>query len=238
MGGPNWHWFKIINRKIDELKTQNDKISWYLLLSRGQMGKPHELNRNRTASVSLSKSRKLAFRLELELSFRNSTGGLGVACAQVAPRGPVPGLRACFWTPFLFSGPVLDPLYLPEACFWSLFFCAGLFLDPPCLPQTCFWNPCVFHGPVFGLLCPRACFYMSFVFRGRVFGLPLLCLPPWVCFWIPSLGSLVVRFGAPFWCRWSVLGLRFGASGASWGFRLVDFHGTILQTPQIQCPKA
>ena len=79
---------------------------------------------------------------------------------------------------------------------------------------------------------------MSFVFRGRVFGLPLLCLPPWVCFGIPSLGSLLVRFGAPFWCRWSVLGLRFGASGASWGFRLVDFHGTILQTPQIQCPKA
>ena len=194
-------------------------------------------------------SRKLAFRLELELSFRNSTGGLGVAWAQVATRGPVPGLRACFWTPFLFSGPVLDPLYLPEACFWSLFFCApvsgpplsstDMFLEPLCLVRACFWNPCVFHGPVFGLLClPRACFYMSFVFRGRVFGLPLLCLPPWVCFWIPSLGSLVVRFGAPFWCRWSVLGLRFGASGASWGFRLVDFHGTILQTPQIQCPKA
>ena len=200
--------------------------------------------------LQLTRSRKLAFRLELELSFRNSTGGLGVAWAQVATRGPVFGLRACFWTPFLFRGPVLDPLYLPEACFWSLFFCAGLFLDSPCLPtdmfleplclvRACFWNPCVFRGPVFGLLClPRACFYMSFVFRGRVFGLPLLCLPPWVCFWIPSLGSLVVRFGAPFWCRRSVLGLRFGAGGVSWGFRLVDFHGTILQTPQIQCPKA
>ena len=164
--------------------------------------------------------------------------------------------RACSWTPGLF----LDSLSLQRACFGPSLSSGGLFLvslflrgpvsgpplsstdmflEPLCLVRACFWNPCVFHGPVLGLLClPRACFYMSFVFRGRVFGLPLLCLPPWVCFWIPSLGSLVVRFGAPFWCRWSVLGLRFGASGASWGFRLVDFHGTILQTPQIQCPKA
>ena len=187
-------------------------------------------------------SRKLAFRLELELSFRNSTGGLGVAWAQVATRGPVFGLRACFWTPFLFRGPgglFLVSLFLRGPVSGLPLSSTDMFLEPLCLVRACFWNPCVFRGPVFGLLClPRACFYMSFVFRGRVFGLPLLCLPPWVCFWIPSLGSLVVRFGAPFWCRWSVLGLRLGAGGASWGFRLNDFHGTILQTPQIQCPKA
>ena len=124
-----------------------------------------------------------------------------MAWAQVATRGPVPGLRACFWTPFLFSGPVLDPLYLPEACFWSLFFCAGLFLDPPCLPQTCFWNPFVFRGHVF--TCPLSsagvsldCLYFVF-HHGFVFG--SLLWAPW----------------------WSVLGLHFGAGGPFWGSVLV-----------------
>ena len=39
----------------------------------------------------------------------------------------------------------------------------------------------------------------------------------------PFLGVLVpvVGFGAPFWCRWSVLGLDFGASGPFWGSILV-----------------
>ena len=170
------------------------------------------------------RSRKLAFRLELELSFRNSTGGLGVAWAQVATRGPVFGLRACFWTPFLFRGPVLDPLYLPEAFFFCFFFCAGLFLDSPCLPQTCFWNPFVLCGHVFGIPVSSAGLFLdSFVFRGHVFtcplssaGVPLDCLyfldpffglpggPFWGSILVP-----VVRFGAPFWCRWCVLGFPF-----------------------------
>ena len=46
---------KLSTAKIDELKTQSDKISWYLILSRSQIGKPHQRNRNRNASVSLSK---------------------------------------------------------------------------------------------------------------------------------------------------------------------------------------
>ena len=135
-------------------------------------------------------SRKLAFRLELELSFRNSTGGLGVAWAQVATRGPVFGLRACFWTPFLFRGPVLDPLYLPEACFWSLFFCAGMFLHVLCLPRACLWI-------AFTLSSTMGLFLDPF------FGLP--GGPFWGSILVP-----VVRFGAPFWCRWCVLGFPFG----------------------------
>ena len=185
------------------------------------------------------KSRKLAFRLELELSFRNSTGGLGVAWAQVATRGPVFGLRACFWTPFLFRGPVLDPLYLPEACFWSLFVCAGLFLDSPCLPQTCFWNPFVLCGHVFGIPVSSAGLFLdSFVFRGHVFTCPLSSAGVSLdCLYFVLHHGFV--FGSLLWAPWwSVLGLRFGAGGAPWGFRLSDFHGTILQTPQIQCPKA
>ena len=167
-------------------------------------------------------SRKLAFRLELELSFRNSTGGLGVAWAQVATRGPVFGLRACFWTPFLFRGPVLDPLYLPEACFWSLFFCAGLFLDPPCLPQTCFWNPFVLCGHVFGIPVSSAGLFLdSFVFRGHAFTCPLSSAGVSLdCLYFVFHHGFV--FGSLLWAPWwSVLGLHFGAGGPFWGSVLV-----------------
>ena len=168
------------------------------------------------------KSRKLAFRLELELSFRNSTGGLGVAWAQVATRGPVFGLRACFWTPFPFRGPVLDPLYLPEACFWSLFFCACLFLDTPCLPQTCFWNPFVLCRHVFGIPVSSAGLFLdSFVFRGHVFTCPLSSAGVSLdCLYFVFHHGFV--FGSLLWAPWwSVLGLHFGAGGPFWGSVLV-----------------
>ena len=145
-----------------------------------------------------------------------------MAWAQVATRGPVPGLRACFWTPFLFSGPVLDPLYLPEACFWSLFFCAGLFLDPPCLPQTCFWNPFVLCGHVFGIpVSSTGLFLDSFVFRGHVFTCPLSSAGvSFDCLYFVFHHGFV--FGSLLWAPWwSVLGLHFGAGGPFWGSVLV-----------------
>ena len=166
-------------------------------------------------------SRKLAFRLELELSFRNSTGGLGVAWAQVATRGPVFGLRACFWTPFLFRGPVFGLSFFARACFWTpLVFhrhvfgtplsCAGMFLESLCLPQACFWTPLSSAGMFLHVLClPRACLWTAFtlpstigLFLDPFFG--LLGGPFWGSILVP-----VVRFGAPFWCRWCVLGFPF-----------------------------
>ena len=160
-------------------------------------------------------SRKLAFRLELELSFRNSTGGLGWLGHKLPlvglflDSGPVFGLpfssAGLFWTLFIFRRPVFGLSLFARACFWTpLVFHRHVF-GTIFLVRACFWNPCVFRGPVFGLLClPRACFYMSFVFRGRVFGLPLMS---------STMGLFLDTFfgllGGPFWCRWCVLGFPF-----------------------------
>ena len=170
-------------------------------------------------------SRKLAFRLELELSFRNSTGGLGVAWAQVATRGPVFGLpfssAGLFWTLFIFRRPVFGLSFFARACFWTpLVFhrhvfgtplsCAGMFLDSLCLPRACFWTPLSSAGMFLHVLClPRACLWTAFtlsstmgLFLDPFFGLP--GGPFWGSILVP-----VVRFGAPFWCRWCVLGFPF-----------------------------
>ena len=131
-----------------------------------------------------------------------------MAWAQVATRGPVFGLRACFWTPFLFRGPVLDPLYLPEACFWSLFFCAGLFL------ALC--------GHVFGIPVSSAGLFLdSFDFRGHVFTCPLSSAGVSLdCLYFVFHHGFV--FGSLLWAPWwSVLGLHFGAGGPFWGSVLV-----------------
>ena len=155
-----------------------------------------------------------------------------MAWAQVATRGPVPGLRACFWTPFLFSGPVLTlfifrrPVFglsfFARACFWTpLVFhrhvfgtplsCAGMFLESLCLPRACFWTPLSSAGMFLHVLClPRACLWTAFtlsstmgLFLDPFFGLP--GGPFWGSILVP-----VVRFGAPFWCQWCVLGFPFG----------------------------
>ena len=95
-------------------------------------------------------------RLALELFFRNPSRGLGGGLGTNCHHGLVFGLpfssaglfldslcppRACFWTPFVLSGPVFG---LPLSS-------AGLFLDSLCPPRACFWIPFVFCGPAFGL---------------------------------------------------------------------------------------
>ena len=85
-------------------------------------------------------SRKLAFRLELELSFRNSTGGLGVAWAQVATRGPV----FVFGIPVSSVGLFLDSFVFRGHVFTCPLSSAGVSLD--CLYFV------FHHGFVFGSL--------------------------------------------------------------------------------------
>ena len=161
-------------------------------------------------------SRKLAFRLELELSFRNSTGGLGVAWAQVATRGPVFGLpfssAGLFWTLFIFRRPVFGLSFFARACFWT----------PLVFPQTCFWNPFVLCGHVFGIPVSSAGLFLdSFVFRGHVFTCPLSSVGVSLdCLYFVFHHGFV--FGSLLWAPWwSVLGLHFGAGGPFWGSVLV-----------------
>ena len=142
--------------------------------------------------------------------------------------------RACFWTPLSSAGMFLHVLCLPRACLWTAFTLSstmGLFLDP-------FFG--LLGGPFWGsILVPVVRFGAPFWCRWCVLGFPFEWLswhhPPDSANTMPKSlkrppheraagphfrGSVlvpVVRFGAPFWCRCSVLGLRF-----------VRFWGSVL----------
>ena len=139
--------------------------------------------------------------------------------------GPVFGLpfssAGLFWTLFIFRRPVFGLSFFARACFWTpLVFhrhvfgtplsCAGMFLESLCLPRACFWTPLSSAGMFLHVLClPRACLWTAFtlsstmgLFLDPFFG--LLGGPFWGSILVP-----VVRFGAPFWCRWCVLGFPF-----------------------------
>ena len=86
-----------------------------------------------------------------------------------------------------------------------------MFLESLCLPRACFWTPLSSAGMFLHVLClPRACLWTAFtlsstmgLFLDPFFGLP--GGPFWGSILVP-----VVRFGAPFWRQWCVLGFPFG----------------------------
>ena len=140
-----------------------------------------------------------------------------MAWAQVAPRGPVPGLRACFWTlqracfgPSLSSGGLfLVPLFLRGPVSGPPLSSTDMFLEPLCLPRACFWTPLSSAGMFLHVLClPRACLWTAFTLSSTM-GLfldPFFGLPGG-----PFWGSILVP-GGPFWGSVLVPVVRLGVS--------------------------
>ena len=120
--------------------------------------------------------------------------------SPIAIHGPVFGLRAFLWTPFVFRGFIFR-----GPVFWTPLSSAGLFFL--CLPRACLWT-------AFTLSSTVGLFLDPFVFC--VFGPPLssatvLFLDSLCLFRVLLLFSFGVFFGARFWSSSGFRGLVFGA---------------------------